>query len=242
MRVSNGVYKPLKIDWANITFPLKEGSPVSLAGVVANNGNAIGLVPHIYTEEPLMKSIYVLVGGDVDLAEIEEAFGTSLATAAKANMNGLRFWKADGTVDDSADNSLPSVTAEDNGDVLTVVDGAWAKATPSGGGTWVLLYGTGKNTEVVEPTAPIYIDISEFWGDEDGPYTITSADIGIISAFDGCGYNPRVELVMPYEDDPLMVSWNGFNTLGEPLGIGDCAPYVQIAVLNPVLVEIEEND
>lgn len=29
---------------------------------------------------------------------------------------------------------LPSVTTEDNGDVLTVVEGAWDKATPSGGG------------------------------------------------------------------------------------------------------------
>ena len=28
-------------------------------------------------------------------------------------------------------SSLPSVTATDNGDVLTVVEGAWAKATPS---------------------------------------------------------------------------------------------------------------
>lgn len=30
-------------------------------------------------------------------------------------------------------SSLPSVTADDNGDVLTVVDGAWDKAAPSGG-------------------------------------------------------------------------------------------------------------
>lgn len=31
-------------------------------------------------------------------------------------------------------SSLPDVTSDDNGDVLTVVDGAWAKAAPSGGG------------------------------------------------------------------------------------------------------------
>lgn len=31
-------------------------------------------------------------------------------------------------------SSLPAVTSEDNGDVLTVVDGEWGKAAPSGGG------------------------------------------------------------------------------------------------------------
>ena len=30
---------------------------------------------------------------------------------------------------------LPAVTADDNGDVLTVVEGEWAKAAPSGGGS-----------------------------------------------------------------------------------------------------------
>lgn len=33
---------------------------------------------------------------------------------------------------------LPSVTSSDNGDVLTVVDGAWAKAAPSGGGALIV--------------------------------------------------------------------------------------------------------
>lgn len=31
-------------------------------------------------------------------------------------------------------SDLPAVTSDDNGDVLTVVNGAWDKATPSGGG------------------------------------------------------------------------------------------------------------
>lgn len=36
-------------------------------------------------------------------------------------------------------SSLPAVTAADNGDVLTVVDGEWNKAAPSGGGLVVNL-------------------------------------------------------------------------------------------------------
>ncbi len=41
-------------------------------------------------------------------------------------------------VDDNAGDELPAVTATENGDVLTVVEGAWAKAAPSGGGAFIV--------------------------------------------------------------------------------------------------------
>ena len=40
--------------------------------------------------------------------------------------------------DSGGDSGLPTVSADDNGDVLTVVNGEWDKATPSGGGVLVV--------------------------------------------------------------------------------------------------------
>lgn len=53
---------------------------------------------------------------------------------------GIGYTEDDGTVHKisgdyvESGSSLPEVSADDNGDVLTVVEGEWAKATPSGGG------------------------------------------------------------------------------------------------------------
>ena len=54
--------------------------------------------------------------------------------------------------------SLPEVTAEDNGDVLTVVEGAWAKATPSDGNTFKIVNLTSQGRL---PSDVTYASISE---------------------------------------------------------------------------------
>ena len=60
---------------------------------------------------------------------------------------------------------LPTVTSDDNGDVLTVVDGAWAKAVPSGGGASILQT---LSTTAINETAEV-VTVSQ-----DGNYIATS--------------------------------------------------------------------
>ena len=122
MKINNAVVEPVAIKWDGITLPLKEGTPISIGGNVANNGTAMGLVPVTITEKPVASDrISILTSGDVDLAEVEKSFGSALETSAKAAMSGIRFHKADGTIDDSADNdtkyTLPTATSDTLGGV-----------------------------------------------------------------------------------------------------------------------------
>ena len=56
---------------------------------------------------------------------------------------------------------LPAVTNEDNGDVLTVVNGVWDKAAPSGGGGALIVHG-----EADETTGVITLD--KTWAEING--------------------------------------------------------------------------
>lgn len=63
---------------------------------------------------------------------------------------------------DEGGGSLPAVTSDDNGDVLTVVEGTWAAAAPSGGGSdiFVVTYTDNSGTVTSDKTlAEIYTAI-----------------------------------------------------------------------------------
>lgn len=90
-----------------------------------------------------LKEVYVALGGDADdFTATTNAEGIALiATVASAGSglpdvtaadNGSVLTVVNGAwAKAAAPKELPTVTAEDDGDVLTVVDGAWAAATPT---------------------------------------------------------------------------------------------------------------
>lgn len=98
MKLSNATYKVVKMDWDSITLPLKEGSPISAAGAVSNTEYAIGLAPTTIKERPLEPGMYVVVGGDVVLSDVEGAFGDTLSDDAKNAMTGINFYADDGSL------------------------------------------------------------------------------------------------------------------------------------------------
>ena len=71
------------------------------------------------------------------LKELYVALGGSADDVANMSTNPELIAK----IATIAGSGLPAVSATDNGDVLTVVDGAWGKAEPSGG-DFVVISGT----------------------------------------------------------------------------------------------------
>ena len=97
------------------------------------------------TNVEALKLVYVALGGDADDFTAETnadaialiatvcsgGSGSSLPAVTDAD-NGDVLTVVDGAwAKAAAPTELPAVTAADDGDVLTVVEGAWAKATPT---------------------------------------------------------------------------------------------------------------
>ncbi len=91
-----------------------------------------------------LKGLYAKLGGQKSADNIQ-TIGEALEDITTVTVNGS--------------DALPAVTAVDNGDVLTVVEGAWAKAAPSGGVfTIELSYDEGTSTTVMNKTVQEIIE------------------------------------------------------------------------------------
>lgn len=110
MNVSYPVKSKVKMAWGGITLPLKEGTPVSSLGAIANTKDAIGLVADTHTFVDGAE-VEIYVGGSVALAEVEAKSGLTLAAAAMLAMDGIDFRAADGTTKDKYKYVLPEATA-----------------------------------------------------------------------------------------------------------------------------------
>ena len=96
MNISHGIYADTKIAWHTLELPLKAGTPMSIAGVVANGADAFGIVPQTITHIPLTGMAQLLIGGEVSLVEVEKAYGAQLTEDAIKAMSGIIFYAADG--------------------------------------------------------------------------------------------------------------------------------------------------
>lgn len=81
------------------------------------------------------------IDSEDDLEQIEIEYNCELGDKAYLPSGEVYIRHSDGYSGDKwiiegsggSESSLPTVTTDDNGDVLTVIDGTWAKAAPSGG-------------------------------------------------------------------------------------------------------------
>lgn len=125
IRIENQVIDAVKMKWNSITFPLKAGTPISIGGTVANNEKAIGIVMQNVNVKPeTTELLYILIGGDVLLDEVEKSAGITLTKEAKASMSAIRFHMKDGKVDDSADEkaTFRDVTSEEIEEIVDALE------------------------------------------------------------------------------------------------------------------------
>lgn len=112
------------IDWQSIgSREIKAGTPMSLAGVIANNSDAVGLVLET-VNRPWSSRARLIVAGFVDLDAAKSSSSYTLTAEAIAAMPGITFVD-DGTVVVPSGGGLPDPTPYSDGTVLVKAGNEW---------------------------------------------------------------------------------------------------------------------
>ena len=135
MYIANAYYKAIPVTGA--TFPLAAGTIVTANGTVpASAEQYFGIVPEKVDKMPTTGYIFVAVSGTIDLDTCGVTFTDAQIKALGADFNFVRAKEEH----EPPAPELPTVSAADNGKVLTVVDGEWAAASGGGGGGGLLVH------------------------------------------------------------------------------------------------------
>lgn len=152
----------IKPDWANISGEtLKAGTPLSVTGVVANNGNALGLLAQEAHKGDT--EVNVVYAGLVDIGEVETSYGDSLADDCKAALKGITFISASGEA--GVPSGLPDSSEASQGDVLTIGSSGPEWDAPSGGGGTIWYYSSAEYENLQDlngdpvPSATLIADV-----------------------------------------------------------------------------------
>ena len=113
MNIKNGNYKAYDLN-PLLQYPVKAGTPLDLAGNEANSSAAVGIVPQTINYPPFIGRLTLLVGGDVELAEVEKEYGAALTEDAIKAMYGINFYRPDGKVE-GREVAIPAATTTSEG-------------------------------------------------------------------------------------------------------------------------------
>lgn len=134
-------YMQIVPKWSSIVKTIiKAGTPLAADGSIANNANAIGILPNTVGKTDPADAVNLIVAGVLSLPAVESESGLTIENSCKVALDQITFIKEDGTVDVAS--PLPEITDADDGKVLTAESGEWvAKESSSGGGFGCIVIG-----------------------------------------------------------------------------------------------------
>lgn len=112
-------YMQIVPKWSSMAKTIiKAGTPLAADGSIANNANAVGILPNTVGKTDPADAVDLIVSGVLSLPAVESGSGLTIATTCKKALYGITFIKSNGTVDTAGITyTLPAATETAEGGV-----------------------------------------------------------------------------------------------------------------------------